>query len=323
MDLCKREVLLPLLVFIMISHSAGSWGFYAHKKINKMAVFILPPEMIGFYKLHLNYIIEEAVTPDKRRYAVEGEAPRHYIDIDIYGDSAVYKLPRYWHDAVEVHTEDTLLAYGTVPWHIQRVANNLTYAFEARDVRAILRLSADIGHYIADAHVPLHTTANYNGQLTGQHGIHGLWESRLPELFAEEYDFFVGSASYLTNIQLSAWEAVESAHVAVDSVLAFERNLTGQFPSGKKYGYEERGNRTLKVYSKPFSERYHLLLNGQVERQMRKAIKMIGDVWFTCWVNAGQPDLLNLPQEMPTYHVTEEVEQAEEEIYRGIKSGQQ
>lgn len=322
MDLCRRSFFLPFLIILIVSHSAGSWGFYAHKKINRMAVFILPPEMIGFYKFHLNYIVEEAVAPDRRRYAVEGEAPRHYIDIDVYGDSAVYKLPRYWQEAVDAYTEDSLLAYGTVPWHIQKVANNLTNAFEVGDVRAILRLSADIGHYIADAHVPLHTTENYNGQLTGQHGIHGLWESRLPELFAEEYDFFVGSASYLPNIQVSAWNAVISAHEAVDSVLVFERELTAQFPSGKKYGYEERGNSTVKVYSKPFSSRYHTLLAGQVERQMQKAIKMIGDVWFTCWVNAGQPNLMQLPREMPEFQITDEVEHSEEEIYRGLKSTQ-
>lgn len=317
----KRGFLLSLLILTMVSHTGGCWGFYAHKKINETAIFILPPEMIGFYKHHLNYIVEEAVAPDKRRYMVEGEAPRHYIDVDVYGDSAIHKLPRYWSEAVDAYTEDTLLAYGTVPWHIQKVANNLTHAFEAGDVRAILRLSADIGHYIADAHVPLHTTENYNGQLTGQHGIHGLWESRLPELFADGYDFFVGRASYLPSIQMSAWKAVIAAHEAVDSVLTIERALTEQFSSGQKYGYEERGNRTIKVYSKPFSTLYHSMLAGQVERQMQRAIKMIGDVWFTCWVNAGQPNLLEFPSEKLEFQITEEEEQSEEEIYRGVKAG--
>jgi hypothetical protein len=47
-----------------------------------------------------------------------------------------------------------------------------------------------LGHYIGDAHVPLHTTSNYNGQKTNQHGIHGLWESRIPEqLFDERVTF--------------------------------------------------------------------------------------------------------------------------------------
>src|SRR5690606_11742694 len=49
-------------------------------------VFTLPPEMIKFYKKNIEYITEHAVDPDKRRYAVEGEAPRHYIDIDHYAE---------------------------------------------------------------------------------------------------------------------------------------------------------------------------------------------------------------------------------------------
>ena len=89
--------------------------------------------------------------------------------MDVYGDSAVYKMPRYWNEAVEQFTEDTLQAYGIVPYHINRVSRWLTKAFENKDAEQILRLSADIGHYIADANVPLHTTENYNGQLTGQY----------------------------------------------------------------------------------------------------------------------------------------------------------
>ena len=68
----------------------------------------------------------------------------------------------------------------------------LQKAFEAKNVDLILKYSADIGHYIGDAHVPLHTTENYNGQMTGQKGIHGLWESRLVEINAEDYDYFIG-----------------------------------------------------------------------------------------------------------------------------------
>lgn len=250
--------------------------------------------MIGFYKQHIRYLTESAVNPDKRRYIMQGEAPRHYIDLDLYGDSALYKLPRHWRDAVAMYTEDTLLARGTVPWHIGLVKYQLTQAFLQRDETRILRLSADLGHYLADAHVPLHTTSNYNGQLTGQHGIHGFWESRLPELFAKDYDFFVGKAEYLPDPQLAAWRAVAGAHLALDSVLDIERELTGRFAAGKKYSFEERGNVTMRVYSYDFSAAYHQRLNGMVERQMRLAIKAIGDFWYTAWVDAGQPDLSRL-----------------------------
>lgn len=289
-----------LLTFLsLLPYPTNGWGFYAHRTIIRLAVFGLPPEMFGFYKRNVSYLTEEAVAPDRRRYAVPDEAPRHYIDIDVYGDSAVYTFPRYWQKAVEEYTEDTLMAYGIVPWYIDKMAYRLTLAFQQREVEQILKLSADIGHYIGDANVPLHTTQNYNGQLTDQHGIHGLWESRLPELFSEDYNLFIGSAAYIDNIQLHAWEAVTKAHEALDSVLLFEAELSGKFKEGKKYAYEERGTMTVKVYSREFCEAYQQLLYGQVERQMKASIKMTADIWYTCWVNAGQPDLERLSGNFP------------------------
>ena len=289
----RRLILLAVLLLPSFS-KADMWGFCAHQKINRLAVFTLPPEMIGFYKSNIQYISEKAVNPDKRRYVIKAEAARHYIDIDVYGDSAVYKMPRYWKEAVQKYSEDTLNAYGIVPYYANKVSYWLIEAFKNKNKEQILRLSADIGHYIADANVPLHTTENYNGQMTGQEGIHGFWESRLPELFFDEYDLLTGKAEYITNIQLYIWDAVIKAHEALDSVLVFEEDLTSKYAESKKYGYEERGQRTIRTYSYNFSKDYHRRLNGMVERRMRASIKMTGDIWFTCWVKAGQPDLTSL-----------------------------
>jgi hypothetical protein len=314
----KRLLCLSLLFWLCLlpaGHSLG-WGFYAHQRINRLAVFALPPEMFGFYKKHIVYLTENAVNPDRRRYAVQGEAPRHYIDADHYGDSAVYKLPRHWRDAQALIPLDTLLAHGIVPWHINAMKFQLTEAFRTRDTGRILRLSADLGHYVADACVPLHTTRNYNGQLTGQRGIHGLWESRLPELLADQYDFFTGPARYLRQPQLVAWQAVTRAHLAVDSVLRFERELTARFPSDKKYSFEERGGTTMRVYSQDFSREYHQLLGGQVERQMRLSILLTASYWYTCWVDAGQPDLDMLAGIISVYE-TENMRMEREEYQHG------
>ena len=138
--------------------------------------------MIGFYKKNIEYITDASCNPDRRRLAVPEEAARHYIDLDDYGDSAAHKLPRYWKDAVAKYSNDSLQAHGIVPWHINNMYYALRDAFFVRDPQKILRYSAELGHYLADAHVPLHTTSNYDGQKTGQQGIHGFWESRLPEL---------------------------------------------------------------------------------------------------------------------------------------------
>ena len=292
-----RIFLILIFAIFLIFETAFTWGFYAHSLINRLAVFSLPEEMIGFYKPQIQYITENAVNPDRRRYAVEGEAEKHYIDLDIYGDSALQILPKYWNEAVEKFTEDSLRMNGIGPWSAYFTFLNLTKAFETKNSAAILRLSADLGHYIGDLNVPLHTTVNYNGQLTDQVGIHGFWESRIPELQAKDYPLWVGQAEYVEKPQLALWDAVAASHAQVDSVLAIERELTKNFSPDQKYSYEERNNLTVRVYSREFTEAYALALNRQIERQMKKSIKMIADFWFTAWVNAGQPDLSTFSKE--------------------------
>ena len=285
-----------IAVLLLSAHSVQAWGFFSHRLINRLAVFTLPREMIGFYKANIDYLTDNATRPDSRRTVVPGEAPRHFLDVDVYGDSAVYKLPRSYADAVAQLGEDSLLRHGIVPWQVARMKGQLTEAFRAHETDRILHLSADLGHYIADACVPLHATHNYNGQLTGQRGIHALWESRLPELLSSNYDFFTGPAPYLDRPTDVIWQAVGRSAAAVDSVLRFERELTLKFPEDRKYGFEQRGNQTVRAYSRDFARTYHQRLNGQVERQMRLALRLVGAFWYTAWVDAGQPDLDKLPR---------------------------
>lgn len=322
-----RKTILLFTLFLFISllfdfnKSAYTWGFFAHKKINRMAVFTLPPEMIGFYKKNIEFITEHAVDPDKRRYAIEGEAQRHYIDLDHYvkkNENIFEVIPKKWEDAVLKFTEDTLQTYGIVPWHIDVMVKKLTYAFKEKNIDRILSLSADIGHYVGDAHVPLHTTKNYNGQYTNQRGIHGFWESRIPELFSEDYDYFVGKAKYISYPLDLAWKAVEQSFNAKDSVLELEKILNEIFPSDQKYSIEDRGKTTMKVYSKEYSLKYNDMLNGMVERRMRETIIAIGSLWYTAWVNAGQPNLNELIGLKPSEEF--EKEQAElEKLYQNSK----
>jgi hypothetical protein len=225
---------------------------------------------------------------------VEGEAEKHYIDLDHYGDSALIILPIYWNDALEKFSEDSLRQNGIGPWSAYLTFISLTKAFESKNKAAILRLSADLGHYLGDLNVPLHTTKNYNGQLTGQNGIHGFWESRIPELQAADYPLWVGKAEYVERPQQAIWDAVANAHSQVDSVLLVELELTLAFPGDQKYSYEERNGLTVRVYSREFTEAYAIALDGQVQRQMKRSIKMISDFWYTAWINAGQPDLSKL-----------------------------
>jgi Zinc dependent phospholipase C len=287
--------IVTLVLFIAFAQQCFCWGFYAHKKINYYAIFLLPPQMMVLYKSNIDFITEHAVDPDKRRYAVAAEGPRHYIDIDHYGKYPYDSLPRKWNDAVAKYSEDTLNEYGIVPWWVQTMLGRLTNAFKDKNQARILKLSAEIGHYIADAHVPLHACSNHNGQYTDQKGIHGFWESRIPELLAEKnWDFFIGKAEYIKNPGNFIWQRVLESGAASDTVLKFEKELTKEFPADQKYSFENRNGITIRQYSSSFSIAYNQKLNGMIERRMRQAIFAVASFWYTAWVNAGQPDLAHL-----------------------------
>lgn len=323
-------LLLPLIFSVSGNHQKEEislqkkWGFFGHKRINRVATFTLPPEMFGFYKEHLEFLTEHAVDPDKRRYAVDGEAQRHYIDIDHYvkkGEDPFEVVPKKWKDAVEKFTEDTLQAYGIVPWHIKVMKYKLQKAFENKNVDLILKYSADIGHYIGDAHVPLHTTENYNGQMTNQKGIHGLWESRLVEINSEDYDYFIGKSNYIDDIEGFIWKAVKESHLAVDSVLRIELEVTADFAPDAKYSFEQRGAVTAAVYSYEFSQEYHKRMNGMVERRLRSAILAVGSIWYTAWVDAGQPSLSDLQNTPPSAELLEEMKALDASFNSGEHKG--
>lgn len=286
-----------LILFFLCSVTIKSfcWGFYAHKKINYYAVFLLPPEMMVLYKPNIDFLSEHAVDPDKRRYAIPEEGPRHYIDIDHYGKYPYDALPRKWNEAVAKFSEDSLNAYGIVPWWLQTMLYKLTDAFKEKNQAKILKYSAEIGHYIADSHVPLHACSNHNGQFTDQKGIHGFWESRVPELLADkEWDFFIGKADYIKKPSDFIWKRILESAAAADTVLKFEKELSKTFPSDQKYSFEERNGITIRQYSSAFSKAYDGILKGMIERRMQQSVYAIASFWYTAWVNAGQPDLTKL-----------------------------
>lgn len=284
--------MLAILCLLCYSIPVHSWGFFGHRRINYYAVFLLPPEMLLFFKPHIGFLEEHAVDPDKRRYMVPQEGPRHYIDMDKYGTYPYDSLPRKWKDAVAKYGADSLQTHGIVPWWVQTMLQRLTDAFKSGNHAVILKTAAELGHYIGDAHVPLHTSSNHNGQYTDQRGIHGFWESRIPELLADKHwDFFIGKAIYITHPSSFIWSRILESAAASDTVLRFEKELSLHWPVDRRYGYEERNGILVRQYSTAYARAYDQLMLGMVERRMRASIFATASFWYTAWVNAGQPDL--------------------------------
>jgi hypothetical protein len=141
--LMNIKLKLSLIVVFMIS---SGWGFFGHENIDRLAIFTLPPEMIPFYKKNIHYIVEASVNPDKRRYAVPEEGPRHYIDLDEYGNAGVAmdtlrskgngEVPIRWTDAVAKFGEDSLMLRGIVPWHSYKMYLQLREAFMLHNIQS-------------------------------------------------------------------------------------------------------------------------------------------------------------------------------------------
>jgi hypothetical protein len=397
-----RLVILFVLATLFISATVD-WGFFGHKRINRLACFTLPSDMFGFYKRNIDYITLHAVDPDKRRYASKFEAVRHYIDLDNWGTAPFERVPRSWLEAQMYNTNimritkngDTLSwlkheqipfdmkepatefvfeknninikeyrdffrsavlhtyydddrdidriklkqffgryginiksgryiavenfsEHGILPYHLVQMQNRLKKAFETENSTQILRLSAEIGHYVGDAHVPLHTTKNYNGQLTDQRGIHGFWESRIPELFADkEYDYFVGKAEYIEKKQDYFWDIVLTSNSLVDSVLLIEKELSRTFPEDQQYCYTDRSNILTRTYCEEYARAYSDRMQGMVEKRFRDAILSIGSVWYTAWVDAGQPDMSSID-----FTEKEKLAKEKEELDRAFRTEQ-
>jgi hypothetical protein len=290
----------PLLFKIAASVvilSCCSWGFLAHKTIHQLAIYSLPKKLQTFFFKNVDYLVYNSVRPDVRRKDDPSEATKHFIDIDapIFGEHSLDSMPKTWDEAVIKYSADTLRKYGTVPWEIIKLQEKLTNSFRNKLKDSILYYSADLGHYIADAHVPLHTTVNYDGQLSNQRGLHSLWESTVPEMNIDTYNLYQNhKAKYVKYPIEVIWQKIRESNIMLEKVLSDEILASEGFTDEKKFKRSERFGQMRKNYTGDFAKAYALKLGNTVNERMLDASRTVADFWFTAWVDAGCPDLSDL-----------------------------
>jgi S1/P1 nuclease len=273
----------------------SGWGFLVHRTVAQLAVYQLPKKMRLFFYKNINYLVKESVRPDLRRNGDPTENAKHFIDLEMYGDSAEWKMPLHWEDAVKIYTKDTLLKYGYVPYVVIMQKNKLTEAFRNGNKDSILFYATDLGHYIGDAHVPLHSSANYDGQLTNQKGLHNLWETMIPEMEIDKYDLYNHhEAKYISNPEEAIWNAVRSGHDLLTNVFAMEKEASKNFTDSAKYRVQIRNGKEFKSYTSSFAKTYSELLGKSINEQLLRSSNLIADFWYTSWADAGKPDLEKL-----------------------------
>ena len=187
-----RRWVIALVVVLSLPSTGMAWGFAAHRFIADRMIELLPPDLKPFFLARRAFIVERAIDPDLwRTVGWEEEPPNHFLDMDhtAFGPYPFNELPRSYDDAVLKFGRDFIHTQGLLPWRTSEIWGRLQREFESLNrpsppgyaLDNIALFSAVITHYVSDGHVPLHAVVNYNGQLSGQDGVHSRWESDLFE----------------------------------------------------------------------------------------------------------------------------------------------
>ena len=279
-----------LTVLLMCPSTASAWGFDAHKFIVARAIDILPAPLRPFYEANRAFIVERAIDPDLWRNAgFAEEPPNHFLDFDAYGKYPFTDLPRGYDEALKKYGIDELRENGLLPWRTHEIAGRLIRGFEAvhkngqyaySDIRFF---SAIIGHYVADAHVPLHAVLNYNGQLTGQAGLHNRWEDELFVRYQKQLTIKPGPLTPIKHERDFIFETLlESAQLAA-GVLAADKQAIGD----------------RDVYDDRYFETFFTSTRPVLEKRLNDAITAVASVITSAWEQAGKPQLSATPSPRP------------------------
>lgn len=187
-----RLVALLLAALVACPPSASAWGFEAHKFIADRMIALLPPELKPLFEARRTFIVERAIDPDLwRNVGWEDEPPNHFVDLDYeaYGPYPFTALPRDYSEAIQKFGKQVVDEQGRLPWRTAEFYGRLQREFASLKRQNppgyaadnIVLYAAILAHYVSDGHVPLHAVINYNGQLSGQEGLHSRWEAELFE----------------------------------------------------------------------------------------------------------------------------------------------
>jgi hypothetical protein len=267
----KNKIKIILFIFcILLQEKAFAWGWQTHRYINEKAVDYLPPEM-DFFQDYQSYISSHATDPDSDNLP----GYYHYIDIDYYDDFFAGTFPHNWDDAVAQYGYSVLIDYGTVPWVIEEWTDSLSSLMSSGQWDDVWQIAAELGHYVADSHQPLHLTLNYNGQSSGNYGIHSRYETQMMNSHLADIPIMDSSSVYWNSVIDSTFRYIGDIYPYVSDILDADDLASDQDPNQNSTYYnilwEELDSMTIEV--------------------VHSAIIDLASIWHTAWVNAGTPTL--------------------------------
>lgn len=282
-----RRVLVVLFALAAVVAAAPTathaWGFDAHKFIMDRAIGLLPAELRPFYEQHRATLVERAIDPDTWQVAGfdDQEDSHHFLDLDWegYGKYPFDGLPRDYSAAVAKFGQKRIIDNGTLPWRAEEMYGNLQRAFESYARRGpfgrhdIVFFSAWLTHYVSDAHVPFHAVINYDGQLTGQHGIHVRFEAYLFERYRDQWTVAPRPIAPIRTPRDYIFDVVREGTQLVGPILKSDREAS----SGRD------------VYDDAYYAAFFKANRAVVERRLNESIAGSAAMIAGAWEAAGKP----------------------------------
>jgi len=260
--------MVVVLIAIAIPRTLLGWGWQGHRFINEHAFDYLPASM-SFFDAHQDYVVQHSVDPDTD----PNPGYYHYIDVDYYPEFFTGTLPVIWEDMVAAYGYETVIDNGTVPWVIDDWADSLTVLMTAGQWAEVWQIAAELGHYVADSHQALHLTLNYNGQLTGNYGIHSRYETTLVNTYLDDITLGPDEISYWDSLLDSVFSYIEVIYPYVAEIIEADDFASGGDPS---YGNDY------------YTTMWWILESITVDALQMAAVDL-ASIWYTCWIDAGSP----------------------------------
>jgi hypothetical protein len=318
---------VALFLAVGLTPRAFAWGKTGHIYANSAAVGTLPPETsLGkFFAANQAFLAAHSSDPDvwRDKQRVTGEGPHHFIDLDIYGtpgDFALLNLPVKRADADAKFGHDLVESKGTVDWMIDLWTARLSDAMKGSDPDLILADAAILGHYVADAHVPFHSAVNYDGQLSGQRGIHARFEEEMVHNTIKLTDLAPDPAQPLADVLGSARLWSGQSLDLTPTILQADIQARVQATMGGKAvpdagplptSYNTYTHKPLPKDGSPTADYYQdnpvywktfsAITRPIALARLNASASHLGSVWLTAWQRAGSPDLSRL--QAPTANV--------------------
>jgi len=267
--------LVLLALCLVPTEPMQAWGPVAHDVVVTWSIQTLPPEIRSFFENNRQFLIQHANDPDELMKTDRYERMRHYIYLDKYGTFPYPTLPHDYLRAKEKFTTSRISRDGMLPWQIGEYSLRLTKAMKAGQWNDVKLDAAALAHYLSDAHDPLHTTQNYDGQLSAQTGLSMRFDIHLFDRYSKLFIMHPDSAEKIDD----------------PTEYAFQRCLESNVWVGLVLWSDMRAREGLQDYTDEYYDRFYNRVGPTIVREVNDAAHDAGSYWYTAWLNAGRPQL--------------------------------